>query len=176
MKNNNSQLSRGLSVLIVLFISLIVSFLVSYFSYFYVFPEIEKKYLYTRTPDVKKMPISDAIELLNRYSLKYDIIGEEEIDNLPSGYVVFQQPLPKSLIKKNSIVSLVISKESPLIKVPDLKSKTVEEAKKILPQVYKLIDKAAKVGVIKKNTAARKKSKIAKLIFQISATRSSNPV
>ncbi len=55
-------------------------------------------------------------------------------------------------------------------------NKKVEEAKKILPQVYKLIDKAAKVGVIKKNTAARKKSKIAKLIFQISATRSSNPV
>jgi len=33
--------------------------------------------------------------------------------------------------------------------------KKVEEAKKLLPQVYKLLDKAVKVGLIKKNTAAR---------------------
>ena len=36
----------------------------------------------------------------------------------------------------------------------------VEKAKKLLPQIYKAIDKAAKVNVLKKNTAARKKSKI----------------
>jgi small subunit ribosomal protein S20 len=42
--------------------------------------------------------------------------------------------------------------------------KKVEEAKKLLPQVYKILDKAAKEGVIKKNTAARKKSRITKLI------------
>jgi len=39
-----------------------------------------------------------------------------------------------------------------------------EEAKKLLPLVYKALDKAAKVGIIKKNTAARKKSLITKLI------------
>jgi len=38
--------------------------------------------------------------------------------------------------------------------------KKIEEAKKLLPQVYKLLDKAAKTGLIKKNTAARKKSRI----------------
>ena len=42
--------------------------------------------------------------------------------------------------------------------------KKIEEAKKLLPQVYKALDKAAKVGVIKKNTASRKKSRINKLI------------
>jgi len=42
--------------------------------------------------------------------------------------------------------------------------KKIEEAKKLLPQVYKFLDKAVKVGVIKKNTAARKKSRITKLI------------
>lgn len=40
----------------------------------------------------------------------------------------------------------------------------IEEAKKLLPQLYKSLDKAAKVGVIKKNTASRKKSRITKLI------------
>jgi len=42
--------------------------------------------------------------------------------------------------------------------------KKVEEAKKLLPQVFKVLDKAAKTGLIKKNTAARKKSRIAKLL------------
>jgi small subunit ribosomal protein S20 len=37
-----------------------------------------------------------------------------------------------------------------------------KEAKKLLPQAYKIIDKAAKRGVIKENTAARKKSRLTK--------------
>lgn len=39
-----------------------------------------------------------------------------------------------------------------------------EEAIKLLPQTYKAIDKAAKTGVIKSNTADRKKSRITKLV------------
>ncbi|NOY35559.1 MAG: 30S ribosomal protein S20 [bacterium] len=37
-----------------------------------------------------------------------------------------------------------------------------EEAVKMMPAAYKAIDKAAKRGVIKKNTANRKKSRLAK--------------
>lgn len=44
--------------------------------------------------------------------------------------------------------------------------KKIEEAKKLLPSLYKVLDKAAKEKVIKKNTAARKKSRITKLIFR----------
>jgi len=47
-----------------------------------------------------------------------------------------------------------------------------EEAKKLLPQVYKLLDKAAKTGLIKKNTAARKKSRITKLIHEGTVSKS----
>jgi small subunit ribosomal protein S20 len=39
-----------------------------------------------------------------------------------------------------------------------------EEAIKLLPLAYKALDKAAKTGVIKKNTSARKKSRLTKLI------------
>ena len=39
-----------------------------------------------------------------------------------------------------------------------------EEAKKLIPQLYKIIDKSAKTGVIKKNTGSRKKSRITRLI------------
>ena len=45
-----------------------------------------------------------------------------------------------------------------------LSQKKKEEAKKLLPQFYKTLDKAAKVGVVKKGAADRKKSRITKLI------------
>lgn len=39
-----------------------------------------------------------------------------------------------------------------------------KKAEKLLPQAYKAIDKAAKKSVIHKNTAARKKSSLAKRV------------
>lgn len=42
-----------------------------------------------------------------------------------------------------------------------LATKNVKEAEKLLPAAYKAIDKACKTGVIKKNTASRKKSRLA---------------
>ena len=49
--------------------------------------------------------------------------------------------------------------------------KNLEEAQKLLPQLYKALDKAASRGVIKKNTAARKKSRLTKLLQRIVATK-----
>jgi small subunit ribosomal protein S20 len=48
-----------------------------------------------------------------------------------------------------------------------ISGKNKKEAEKLLPKVYQVIDKAAKRGVIKKNTAARKKSRIVKTIQKI---------
>ena len=45
-----------------------------------------------------------------------------------------------------------------------LSNKEIEKAKSLLPQIYKSLDKAAKTGLIKKNTASRKKSRMAKAI------------
>jgi len=54
-----------------------------------------------------------------------------------------------------------------LKKVKDLVSQNkTEEVKKLLPKVYKILDKAAKAGLIKKNTAGRKKSRITKSILR----------
>ncbi len=43
-----------------------------------------------------------------------------------------------------------------------ISAKKPEEAGKLLPKLQKAIDKAAKRGIIKKNTAARKKSRLVK--------------
>ncbi|GAB4159856.1 MAG: 30S ribosomal protein S20 [Candidatus Dojkabacteria bacterium] len=51
------------------------------------------------------------------------------------------------------------------------KSASTEAAKAAneLPRVYKLLDKAAKRGVMKKTTASRKKSRLAKKLNRLSA-------
>jgi len=43
-------------------------------------------------------------------------------------------------------------------------AKKTEEAKKLLPEIYRALDKAAKVGVTKKNNASRRKSRLTKLV------------
>ncbi len=63
----------------------------------------------------------------------------------------------RNLVYKNKIKNLIK-------KVRSLVSQNKQkEAKNLLPQLYKALDKAAKVGVIKHNTASRKKSRITKL-------------
>lgn len=42
--------------------------------------------------------------------------------------------------------------------------KKVEDAKKILPQVQKVLDKATKTGLLKKNTSSRKKSRLVAML------------
>ena len=64
----------------------------------------------------------------------------------------------RNLVYKNKIKNLMKEAKTLVLQ------KKIEEAKKNLPQIYKILDKAAKVGLIKKNTAARKKSRITKLI------------
>ena len=43
-------------------------------------------------------------------------------------------------------------------------AKKIAEAKKLLPDIYRALDKAAKVGVIKKNNASRHKSRLTKFL------------
>ena len=64
----------------------------------------------------------------------------------------------RNIVYKNKIKGLI--KETRFL----VKENKIEEAKKLLPAVYKAADKGAKVGVIKKNTADRIKSRLTKLI------------
>ena len=45
-----------------------------------------------------------------------------------------------------------------------IEQKKFKEAEKFLPQVYQTLDKTAKVGTIKKNTASRRKSRLTKAL------------
>lgn len=48
-----------------------------------------------------------------------------------------------------------------------LVEKKTQEAKALLPQIYKALDKAAKHGTIKKNTASRLKSRLTLTINKV---------
>lgn len=132
-EENVKQVPKGVSIIIVILISLISSFVVSFFSYFYVFPGIEKN-LYVRVIDIRNMPIAEASKKLESIGLKYEIVEQVESDTIPAGCVILQQPLTKTLMKKGSEVLVVLSKGVPTVKVPDVKLKLVDEAKKILAE------------------------------------------
>ena len=68
--------------------------------------------------------------------------------------------MAENLPKKQKIKNLL--KEVRIL----VSQKKIEEAKKLLPLIYKSLDKAAKIKLIKKNTASRKKSKISRLIIK----------
>ncbi len=64
----------------------------------------------------------------------------------------------RNLVYKNKIKALI--KEARNL----VSAKKLEEANKLLPKLYQALDKAAKAGVIKKNVASRKKSRLTKLV------------
>ena len=68
----------------------------------------------------------------------------------------------RNLIYTNKMKSLVKT-----IKV-FVAQKKLNEAKELLPKVFQILDKTAKVGIIKKNNATRKKSRIAKMVEKAS--------
>jgi len=89
------------------------------------------------------MPITDSAKKALRQSVKRNKRNSTQKERL------------KKLLKE---VSLLVSQG----KSADAKAK--------LPLVYKMLDKAAKTGLIKKNTASRKKSRITKMAAKTEKT------
>jgi small subunit ribosomal protein S20 len=65
----------------------------------------------------------------------------------------------RNIIRKKNLKSVLKQAQSLIAE------KKTKEAKELLPQIYKIIDKSAKTKIIKKNTASRKKSRITKAIL-----------
>ncbi|MFA5086441.1 MAG: 30S ribosomal protein S20 [Candidatus Paceibacterota bacterium] len=73
---------------------------------------------------------------------------------------------PGQIERRTAVNSKRILQMRKLIKEANslLSNKNIEEVEKMLPAIYKAIDKAAKRGVIKKNSASRRKSRMAKKV------------
>ncbi|MEI7480550.1 MAG: 30S ribosomal protein S20 [bacterium] len=64
-------------------------------------------------------------------------------------------------LRRKNIVSKEIKELRALVSV-----KKMKEAQALLPKAYKALDKAAKIDLIKKNTASRLKSRLSALIVK----------
>ncbi len=87
------------------------------------------------------MPITKGAKKAHRASLKKKVFNDK------------RKRVMKEAVKK--IKTIVLQKDK-------------EGANSVLSEAYKAIDKAMKRGIIKKNTAARKKSRLSKAIAKIS--------
>jgi small subunit ribosomal protein S20 len=52
-----------------------------------------------------------------------------------------------------------------------VEEKKIDKARELLPTFYKTIDKAAKSNIIKKNTAARKKSRMTSFVSKVEGSK-----
>lgn len=81
-----------------------------------------------------------------------------------ANYKISKKALKGSLVKKAMNDRNKKNIKESIKKIEKLvKEKKNKEAKKLLPEAYSVIDKACKRGVIKKNTASRKKSRLSKI-------------
>lgn len=65
-------------------------------------------------------------------------------------------------IEKKELINKAVKKLKKLVA-----EKKTKEAKAMMPEIQKILDKSVKTGLLKKNTASRKKSRISKLIKKI---------
>lgn len=83
-------------------------------------------------PDLKGMPVNDAIALLEEQNFRY-VIDSIYNERFPSGSVLEQDPDPNAKVKDNRTIYLtVISSVPPVIKLPDLIDVSFREASAII--------------------------------------------
>ncbi|MFA4906580.1 MAG: PASTA domain-containing protein [Candidatus Margulisiibacteriota bacterium] len=117
----STQLALG--VVAIAITPLIISWL--YTSYVTAVPETHVPYLVSK-------PISDAEDLLRQNHLQWAIMDRVHNKDIPPGSVVSQYPEGGRAVKQGRIVQLVLSGEIPKILVPDLISKTLDQAVPLL--------------------------------------------
>jgi small subunit ribosomal protein S20 len=69
-------------------------------------------------------------------------------------------------MKRRDAISDTVKKVKKLIV-----AKSIKEAEALLPTAFQVIDKACKTNLIHKNTASRKKSRLAKMLAKASAAK-----
>jgi stage V sporulation protein D (sporulation-specific penicillin-binding protein) len=85
-------------------------------------------------PEVRNITVGEAAKVLKEKGLEYKIMGDS---GSPDVKVVEQTPKPKAMVQEKSVVILYTYKPDKdiMVKVPDLRNKTVSEATKSLNDI-----------------------------------------
>ncbi|MBN2486058.1 MAG: PASTA domain-containing protein [Bacteroidales bacterium] len=81
-------------------------------------------------PDFKDMPLSDAVKLIEKKKLRYEIFDSIYVNGKEAGAIIDQHPKPGFLVKKKRTVFFTINASSPeKIAMPNLVGITLREGK-----------------------------------------------
>lgn len=83
-------------------------------------------------PKLKGLTLAEAIEVLEEQGLRYQVNDSIYLIDQGPGVVVEQDPDPNTNVKSNRTIYLVITKDAPNIKFPDIEGKTFLEVRSIL--------------------------------------------
>lgn len=75
-----------------------------------------------------------ALQLLSSLELNTRVQGFEYDDQVPKNHIIYQIPEAGRTIKKGRDVSLIISKGTPLVTLPDLKGRVLASARLVLEE------------------------------------------
>jgi eukaryotic-like serine/threonine-protein kinase len=86
---------------------------------------------YIKTPPLISATVQDAQQTLQQAGLTWTI-SQVFDDSVPKGRVISTDPGPGKDVRKNGSVALTVSKGRDVIVIPDLRGKTLEEARTLL--------------------------------------------
>lgn len=87
-----------------------------------------------QVPTVLNLSEEEAVKILEEKNLKANISRYAQSNNYEAGKVMEQDPTPKTKVRKNSTVNLVVS-QGREVKVPDLLGLTLEQAEEKLKEL-----------------------------------------
>lgn len=85
-------------------------------------------------PDLKGKNVVEALETLTKLGLNTKVSGSEYTDRFSENRVLYQDPAAGEVIKKNRDVSIIISKGTETVAVPDLKNQPQERSEIVLEE------------------------------------------
>ncbi|AGB40855.1 serine/threonine protein kinase [Halobacteroides halobius DSM 5150] len=95
-------------------------------------------------PNIIKKDLQEAKEELEKKGLRFDIYYKTYSNRVAQDHIISQSPQSGSVVRKNRIIEVVVSKGAKLVKVPNLTNKTLRYAK------VSLSKSALKLGTITK--------------------------
>lgn len=84
-------------------------------------------------PDIKGIPIKDAITILEQKNLRYEVIDSLYFDDKPKLSTLEQNPQPQSKVKEGRIIYLTINSDAaPKVAIPNLIDVSLRQAHAML--------------------------------------------
>ncbi|MFQ5868017.1 MAG: PASTA domain-containing protein [bacterium] len=123
--------SGAKNFLIPFFTSILVSALVCFLFFLYGIPFLEK----VEVPDVRRATLNQGRLILESRRLFLLVESEREDPSIPQGSIINQSPLPGSVVRRGTPITVVLSKGKKVLAIPNLSSVPLEEARRRLEEM-----------------------------------------